>query len=91
MYPITNYTKQRARELGVIVKPSTRKDKKIDIFRDDKKVASVGAYGMNDYPTWLRLKGHSFAAERRRLYKIRHDKTRHVKGSPSWYADKLLW
>lgn len=29
--------------------------------------------------------------ERRRLFKIRHENTRHVKYSPSWFADQFLW
>ena len=29
--------------------------------------------------------------ERRRLYKARHEKTRHVKWSASWFADRYLW
>jgi len=45
----------------------------------------------SDYPTYLETKGKKFADERRRLYKIRHEKTRHVKDSPSYYADQLLW
>ena len=35
-YSITTYTKNRARQLGVIVKPSTRKGKKIDVFKKVK-------------------------------------------------------
>ena len=31
-YVITQYTKQRAKELNVIVKQSTNKNKKIDVF-----------------------------------------------------------
>ena len=57
VYRITNYTRSRARSLGVTVKPSTRKGKKIDVFKGDKKVASIGAAGMNDYPTYIRSKG----------------------------------
>ncbi len=36
-YNITNYTYNQARKLGVIVKPSTNKTKKIDVYRQDKK------------------------------------------------------
>lgn len=52
-YKIKNYTKKQAEKLGVDVKPSRVKGKKIDVFKDGKKVASVGALGMNDYPTYL--------------------------------------
>lgn len=90
-YTITNYTKQQAKKLGVVVKPSSVKGKKIDVFKDGKKVASVGALGYSDYPTYMKTKGKAYADERRRLYKIRHSKDRNVKGSDGYYADKLLW
>jgi hypothetical protein len=90
MYSITPYTYDRAKKLGVTVKPSTNPTKKIDVFKG-KKVASVGARGMMDYPTYRILKGPAYATRRRRFYKIRHEKDRHVKGSPGYYADQLLW
>jgi hypothetical protein len=77
--------------LGVVVKPSSVKGKKIDVFKNDKKIASVGALGYSDYPTYMKTKGKAYADERRRLYKIRHSKDRNVKGSDGYYADKLLW
>jgi hypothetical protein len=91
MYTITNYTYAQARKLGVIVKPSANKTKKIDVFKKGKKVCSIGAYGMNDFPTYIKLKGRSYANTRRKLYKIRHTRDRKIKGSCGWYADKLLW
>ena len=90
-YSITNYTKSQAKKLGVVVKPSSIKGKKIDVFKNDKKIASVGALGYSDYPTYMKTKGKAYADERRRLYKIRHSKDRNVKGSDGYYADKLLW
>lgn len=90
-YTITNYTFLQAKKLGLTVKPSSNKTKKIDIFKQGKKIASVGAAGMNDYPTFMKLKGKKFAKTRRRLYKMRHEKDRHIKWSRGWLADKLLW
>jgi hypothetical protein len=90
-YKITDYTKQQASKLGVVVKPSTNKSKKLDVFKGGEKVASVGGAGYADYPTHLKNSGKEFADERRRLYKKRHEKDRTVKGTPGWYADKLLW
>ena len=97
-YHITNYTYKQAKRIGVIVKPSTNKIKKIDVFIKDKnkqgtmkKIASVGAAGMNDFPTYIQKKGLTFAKTRRRLYKIRHDKDRKTKWTRGWLADKLLW
>ena len=91
MYQITNSTRDRARELGVTVKHSTNPAKKIDVFKNGDKVASVGAMGYADYPTFMRLKGKEYADGRRRLYKQRHSKDRGVVGSNGYYADKLLW
>lgn len=91
-YTITAYTKKKAKELGVIVKPSKVKGKKIDVFNlKGEKIADIGALGMGDYPTYLKEKGKEYADTRRKLYKQRHEKDRHVKNSDGWYADKLLW
>jgi len=90
-YKITSYTKDKANKLGVVVKPSKVKDKKIDVFKSGKKIATIGAKGYNDYPTYLKTKGKEYADERRRLYKIRHNKDRLVSDSNGYYADRLLW
>lgn len=96
MYTITNYTKNKARILGVTVKPSKTKGKKIDVFKNGKKVASIGAIGYKDYPTYVALERQNklpkgTAEKRRKLYKKRHQKNRSVPGTPGWYADRLLW
>jgi hypothetical protein len=90
-YNITPYTYKQAKKLGVSVKPSTNKTKKIDVFRKNKKIASVGANGMNDFPTYIQKRGMKFAKTRRRLYRIRHEKDRHIKNSNGYWSDKLLW
>jgi hypothetical protein len=92
MYNITDYSKDRAKELGVIIKPSTKKEKKIDVFDDKGKyLLSIGSSSHNDYPTYIIKKGIKYANERRRLYKIRHNKDRNIKGTAGYYADKILW
>ena len=91
MYTITEYSRDQAKKLGVTIKPSTNKGKKIDVFKDGKKLASVGALGMSDYPTYMKTKGKEYADERRRLYRIRHGKTMDKVGSPSYYAARILW
>jgi hypothetical protein len=90
-YTITEHTRRQARKLGVTVKRSLRKGKKIAVFRGDKKLADVGAIGYGDFPTFTRTKGKEYADKRRKLYKIRHSKDRHKVGTPSYWADKLLW
>ena len=95
-YKILPYSKQKAVKLGVEIKPSTNSFKKIDVFKNGKKIASIGALGMNDYPTYLEKEknGHfpkGYAKERRKSYKQRHEKDRHKAGTNGWYADKILW
>lgn len=91
MYDITPHTKAQAKKLGVDVKPSTRKGKKIDVFKNDIKVASIGALGMGDFGTYLRTQGKPFADKRRELYKARHAKNSKKKGTPAFFANALLW
>jgi hypothetical protein len=91
MYRITDYTKQKAKELNVTVKQSTNKNKKIDVYKNNKKIASVGSIKNYDYPTYIINNGLEYANERRKLYKIRHNKDRNIKNSNGFYADKLLW
>ena len=88
---ISNYTKQKAKKLGVKVRESKQPKKKLDVIKDGEVVASIGAKGYKDFPSHLKEKGESFAKERRSLYKKRHEGTRHKIGSPSYYADQLLW
>tara|TARA_R110002096_G_scaffold166131_1_gene335268 strand:- start:51 stop:341 length:291 start_codon:yes stop_codon:yes gene_type:complete len=96
MYTITKYSFDQAKKLGVTIKPSTLKNKKIDIFKDGKKIASVGGVKKDgsyykDYPTYIKTEGKEKADKRRKLYKIRHNKTRKIIGSNSYFADRLLW
>jgi hypothetical protein len=90
-YKITRYSYNKAKLLGVTIKPSNVKGKKIDVYKNGEKVASVGALGMGDYPTFIKTKGKEFADRRRKAYKMRHEKDRHIRGSAGWYADKILW
>ena len=84
--PQTVLSKARANaaKIGVTIKPSTRKNKKIDVFKDNKKVASIGDKNYEDFLT------HN-DEKRRNNYLARHAKTRMVIGSPSYYAWKILW
>ena len=91
MYQISARTQLVAKKIGVTVEPSTRKNKKIDVYKDGKRVASVGDSRYFDYHLYLNSKGKEYADERKRLYKIRHAKNLNKKGTPSYYADQLLW
>lgn len=90
-YTIKAYSRQRARKLGVRIQVSTNPDKKLDVFsKNGEKLASIGAAGMGDYPTF-RAENRELGEWKRKHYKIRHEKDRHVVGTPGYYADKILW
>lgn len=84
MYVITEYSRQQARKLGVELRPSSNPKKKIDVYKNGKKIASIGDINYSDYGTYLKTKGKAYADERRRLYRIRH------KGENN-YSLKILW
>lgn len=87
MYNITKYSFERAKELGVDIKPSSKKNKKIDVFKDEKFLVSIGDKRFKDYPTYIKEKGKTFADERKRLYNIRHKNDKGIAGKYS----KILW
>lgn len=88
-YIITNYTKKKATDLGVKVKPSKNPKKKIDVFKNGEKIATIGDVKYKDFPTYIKTDGKASADEHRRRYKIRHKKDLHS-GNGYW-ANKLLW
>jgi hypothetical protein len=96
-YKIKKHSLDRAKKLGVTIKESKTKGKKIDVFdKKGKKLASIGALGMNDYPTYKEKerKGEvpkGTADRRKKAYKTRHESDRHKRGSAGFFADKLLW
>ena len=90
-YTIKQYSYNKAKKLCVNIKPSTRKNKKLDVYKNNKKIASIGALGYGDYPTFIQTEGLASANNHRKKYKMRHTKDRHVKNSPGYYADQILW
>ena len=90
-YKISKYSKQQADKLGVQIKTSTNPSKKIDVYKDGDRISSIGSSSHMDYPKWIEAKGKTYADERRRLYKARHEKTRKKVGTASFYADRILW
>ncbi len=90
-YTITSYSRSQAKKLGVVIKKSTNKKKKIDVFKDGKKISSIGAIGYGDFPTFKKTKGIEYANKRRKAYKARHAKNRKKVGTNGYYADKILW
>ena len=91
MYKITDYSYQQAKKLGVEIRPSSKKSKKIDVYKNGQLISSVGALGYSDYPTYIKEKGLEYANQRRALYKQRHKNDINKKGSNGYYANLLLW
>lgn len=92
MYQILPYTYLQAKKYNLIVKPSNRKNKKIDVFSaTGKYLASAGHIAYLDYPYFKKYFGSEIADSRRKAYKLRHKKDRTKKNTPGWFADKLLW
>lgn len=90
MYKILPYTFEKAKQLGVNIKPSTRKNKKIDIYDGNfQYITSIGDVRYKDFPTYYKEKGREYAEKRRELYHIRHKN--YEWGSRGFYANELLW
>ena len=90
-YKPTKRQLMNAQKLGVMIAPSSNSRKKLDVYRNGKKISEIGATGYLDYDGYIRTEGLKVANERRRLYKLRHEKDRHRKGTAGYYADKILW
>lgn len=90
-YRITTHSKKQAKKLGVTIKPSKNKNKKIDVFnKDGTKLASIGAVGYKDYGTYMET-DKQLADKRRRLYRIRHKSNADKKGTTAYWAREILW
>ena len=90
MYKIKQYSKDRAKELGVKIVPSDNPKKKIDIYKDDEFIFSIGSIGYMDYPHYLEY-GKDIADKHKKNYYIRHAKDIKKVGSKGWYAAMILW
>ncbi len=88
-YQIKKYSFNQAKKLNVKIYPSTNPSKKIDIYKDDIFITSIGSISYSDYPTYLEL-NKKYADERRRLYHLRHKKD-NIIGTKGWYALNILW
>lgn len=96
-FKISNYHLDKAKKLGVTIETSKNKLKKLDVFKNNKKIASIGATGYWDYISYLKAenkgyfpKGH--AERRRKLYKIRHEKEKNqLTNTAGFLAYKILW
>ena len=85
----------QAQILGVKVKASTRKLKKLDVFNKfGERIASIGASGYMDYASYILKDGLKIANKKRDAYLKRHAKEPKMKSgirTNSYYADRILW
>lgn len=88
-YQITDYSYHKAKLYNVEIKPSTNKNKKIDVFKDGRKISSIGSIFYKDFPTYINEKGLKYALERRRLYRIRHKKD--LNSNNGLWSSRILW
>ena len=90
-YVIKQYTFDQANKHGYIVKLSSNRKKKLDVYKGNLKIASIGDREYKDYPTYIQENGIDYAKTRRALYHNRHKKDIEIKGSNGWLSSVLLW
>ena len=91
MYNISSYSFSKAKSLNVDIKPSTKKNKKIDVYKNNKLICSIGDSRYSDYPTYLTTHNKEYAEQRRRLYHLRHQKEKDKLNTAGYYAYHILW
>jgi len=84
-YKITEHSKKKAKFYNVEIKPSENPKKKIDVYKDGKRIARIGDINYKDYGTYLQEGKKQYAEERRRLFLLRHKKDKNP------YPGLILW
>ena len=90
-YVITKYSFDKAKLFNLTIKVSKNPLKKIDVYRDNIFLASIGDSRYNDYPHYCIIYNKEYADKRKLLYHNRHKKNADVKYSKQWLALNLLW
>ena len=88
MYQISDYSYQKAKQMGLEIFPSKRKYKKIDVYKNGKYITSIGDNRYMDYPTFLARDGQEIADKHRKLYRNRHKNDDGIGGR---LALAILW
>ena len=71
--------KDKAKKIGVEIKPSKNKTKKFDAYKDGVFQNSFGAKGYMDYEKYKKKEGKQEADKKRRAYRARHKDDMNVK------------
>jgi|688.fasta_scaffold1133028_2 hypothetical protein len=87
MYEISKRSFKIAKQYGLEIFPSSKKNKKIDVYKDREYLASIGDIRYKDYHIYLKEQGTAYANERARLYYGRHQKV----SMKEQLAKLLLW
>jgi hypothetical protein len=90
-YKPTKRQLMNAQKIGVMIVPSSNLRKKLDVYRNGRKISEIGATGYLDYDGYIRRNGLDYANDRRRLYMARHWRDINRKGTAGYYANKILW
>ena len=90
-YKITEYSFKKAKKLNLVIKVSINPSKKIDVYKDNVYLASIGDSQYMDYPNYIRIYGQIYANERKRLYVNRHTINANIIYSKQWLSLNLLW
>jgi len=88
-YQISQYTRLKAKALGVEVRPSVRGRYKIDVLSPEGRlITSIGDRRYQDYPSLLAIYGKSIADAKRKAYLSRSNSYKTDRGR---YSRLLLW
>ena len=73
MYDISDRSYKIAQKLKLTIKPSVNKNKKIDVYKNDEFIKSIGAINYKDYHIYLKI-DKDLAEKHRKSYIARHKK-----------------
>ena len=94
MYIINDTQYNIAKQLGIEIKPSTRKNKKIDVYLNNKYYRSIGSLGYNDYYSYLDI-DKNLAYKKRKNYHKRMNKNNDYYDNglptPNLLSKLILW
>ena len=91
LYKVKPYSFEQASKLAVTIKPSHLANKKLDVFKNGTRIASIGDSSYPDYPTHILERGQTYADKRRKAYRKRHAKDIHNKDGNGFWSSNLLW
>lgn len=98
MYVISDYTKEVAKKLGLLIFSSENRKKKLEVYdkATGKFIGYLGDSKYMDYFSYLEQEKlgkypRGYADERRRLYFNRHHKDIENIGSKGFLVWRLLW